>query len=276
MQDEAKSEQTMDEGTKEATTPAEPAQLTWLETWKLRLGKLLEIGKDDLVVAINKSIKDGTPPAAWDPSARIGADLHCKAVDESPMPYILNVGCGFMPTAIGWRTKQGIPVTVVGADPLAHAINEALTVMGSAHEAMGKSRRFVAPIVGEEMSALFPSGSFHAVYSDGVLLDALDPFRFLQQCVRATKSGGVVCVRLGKPSADRLWQIHEHNGGSITLRAKPGGQKIDEVRGERVEIHTMQDDTLMIKIRRTEHSADEIAKAQRKMMGGLIVGPNGR
>ncbi len=242
-----------------------------MEQWKKRLGELLEKEKDDLVTSMNKAVADGVVLAAYDPARRISQDLQCEAVESTPLPYILNVGCGFTPTSVGWRTQQGNPVTVVGVDPLAHAINETLNIMSLAHEAMMKSRRFVMPVVGEEMNVAIPPGSFHAVWSDGAILDALDPFRFLQQCVRASKQSGVVCVRLGQQTEDRLWKVLGYDGARLVLESAIGTQQITEIRGERIEVHTMLDETLMIKIRRPAHSQADVEKRLVGMVRPSIV-----
>lgn len=254
-----------------SAAPAPMTQQEWLNTWKARLAKLLEDGKDNLVTELNEAAENGVPHRHLEPSGYIDKDIECAAIEESPLPYVLNAGAGFFPTAAGFRTRKGRPVTVVGVDPLAYAINEALGVMGGAHPDVAKSRRFVAAATMEDSGALFPPGTFHAVWSDGALLDCFDPVRFLQACVRATKQAGVVFVRLGKESDDRLWKVLGHKGSKLALASARGAVEISEIRGERIEVHTLLDGTLAIKIRRAAHSQAEAEKMLAKATSGLVL-----
>lgn len=247
-------------------------QQQWLEKWKARLGELLQQGKDDFVEALNAHAKAGSTHPALNPMSTTPKDLSCQALDGTPMPYVLNAGCGFWPTSAGFRTYEGRrPVTVVGVDPLAHAINEAHGVLSLAHADVAKSRRFIVPIAAEELGAVFPPGTFHAAWSDGAFLDCFDPVRFLQALVRSTKQGGVVCVKFDSMKEGQLWKVLGHDGGRIVLSSDRGQVEITEIRGERVELHTMLDGDLMIKIRRAEHSQEEAEKRLMKATGGLIV-----
>lgn len=248
---------------------------TWLEIWKARLGVLLHSGKDRFVESLDAHAKAGSTHPALNPRSTTPKDLSCQALDGSPMPYVLNAGCGFWPTSCGFRTyESGRPVTVVGVDPLASAINEAIGILALAHPDVGKSRRFVVPIAAEELGAVYPPGTFHAAWSDGALLDCFDPVRFLQALVRATKQGGVVCVKFDSMQQDALWKVLGHDGGKIVLAAEGHGKcEITEIRGERVEVHTMLDGDLMLKIRRAEHSQAEAEQRLMKATQGLIVAP---
>lgn len=211
---------------------------------------------------------DNALPKALDPSLVLEPDLHCESIESTPMPYVLNVGCGFRPWSMGRRTKQGVPIVAVGIDPLAFGIGEALKLMTTAFPFLHKSRCFMLPIVGEEASAAFPPSTFNAVWSDGAILDSVDPFRFLQQCVRATKVGGVVCVKLGQ-AGGTLWTAHAAGGAKVIFTSDRGGQEITEIRGERVEVHTMLDGGIMLKIRRREHTPGELMK--KLQQGGLVL-----
>ncbi len=184
---------------------------------------------------------------------------------------MLNVGAGYRPWSCGRRTRQGIPIVVVGADPLAFGVADAVKTMLPHFPAVARARAFTLPIAGEELSAAIPPATFDAAWSEGTLLDCLDPFRLLQQCVRAVKTGGVVCVRLGQ-AEDTLWKVRAANGGSISLSSDLGTQTISEVRGERLEVHTLIDGSMMLKIRRREHTQADLDKML-KRGSGLVLPP---
>ena len=114
-------------------------QAEWMNAWRERLKALLEKGKDDFVTELNAAAEAGVPHRFLDGFAHVDRDLECEAIDGSPFPYLLNAGCGFFPTSAGFRTRAGRAVTVVGVDPLAHAINEAHTVMSAAHDSTSVS-----------------------------------------------------------------------------------------------------------------------------------------
>ncbi len=248
-----------------------------MEKWKTRIAEQLKHERDEYTAAVIKWAQEGelrNSPKGLDVSAFLEADLQCEAVLATPTPYVLNVGCGFRVTSPGFRTKDGLPVVVVGLDPTAFAINEALKILEATQESVKAVRRFIYPITGEEMSAAIPVGAFDAVWSENALLDLVDPHRALTQMARATKVGGVVCVKFDPKAEGTMWKLAAYDGGKLVLTSERGTQEISEVRGERVEMHTMLDDTLMVKIRRPQRTLEEvIGKAKKK---GLIVAPNGQ
>ncbi len=245
----------------------------WMEKWKARLQVSFKAERELFLDSIQKyaADNDATPPRALDLQAVLEPDLHCESVEETPLPYVLNVGCGFRPLSCGRRTSKGVGVNVVGVDPLGFGIGEALQLMTSQHPGLIASRRFVTSIVGEEMNAFVPPNSFHAVWSEGTLLDALDPEKFVIQCVRAVKTGGVVCIKLGLPSPDTLWKVKGYDGGKMVLESEKGLAGFQEVRGERVEVHTMLDGSLMLKIRKHEHTQADVLKMLQAKGSGLVL-----
>lgn len=193
-------------------------------------------------------------------------ELQCEAIDATPLPYVLNIGCGARPGTVGWRTSQNVPISVVGVDPLAFRWND---VLSSVAKNLSPMRRFVLPVVAEEMNAALPPISFEAVWSEDMLLDSIDPFRVLQQCTRVVKPGGVICVKFNPKSEDTLWKVKTYNGSSILFESEVGFAGVQAVRGERVEIHTLLDESLMIKIRRPHKTEAQIIHQAQK--AGLFV-----
>lgn len=244
-----------------------------MQLWKERLQTTLKADRDAFTAALDehaKASEDDVPPRTFDTRARISPDLQCEAVETSPAPYILNVGCGFRPTHVGWRTKDNVPIKAVGVDPLANAINEALNFMATKYPKLTNCRRFVMPIVAEEMGAALPTACFDAVWSEDAILDCVDPFRFVEQCVRVTKIGGVVCLRFKPEAADTLWKVGEHDGAHVVFKGPSNTVvEISEVRGERVELHTMLDGGLMIKVRRPVRNLEQVLAAAQK--AGIVL-----
>lgn len=232
--------------------------------WKERVEQSFAAERERFVSELGN---EEVPPRGYDVDKFIHSDLMCEAIDATPLPYILNIGCGFRPASMGWRTAAGMPLNIVGVDPTAFRIGDTITNVAP-H--LTKLRRFIAPIVAEEINALFPPESFEAVWSDGVLLDVLDPFRVLQQATRVVKPGGVVCMKFSSKAADTLWKVEGFNGGKIVFQLEDGTLSgIEAVRGERVEVHTMIDGDLMIKIRKGERQLERAAKD-----GPRIILPN--
>lgn len=250
-------------------------QKEWMEIWKERLHEA-HFEERDAFVARLDNVKGlvaagEKPPRDLDPSALLEQELRCEAVDSAPQPYVLNVGCGYRPTSIGQRTKDGLQVYVVGVDPKAYEMGDALLTIASLFPALASARRFVLPIVAEEMSMAVPSGSFHAVWSEDAILDCVDPLRFVQQCVRATRPGGVACIKFAAPGEEggTLWKTVFHDGGKIMFQSERGDCGIAEVRGERIEVHTLLDGALMLKVRRQARADDQVLKFAER--AGLLV-----
>lgn len=238
--------------------------MPWIRRWSQRLDEVMKSERDRFA-AFGAAFNVEAPPILGDPRTPINRELSCQALEESPMPYVLNVGCGFFPTSLGFRRNDGVAVNIVGVDPLAYPIADAYGVIEKAAP-VKHMRRFIAPIVCEEMNNLFPPGVFHAVWSEDTFLDCCDPFRFLQQCVRATKQGGVVCVKFKRDSPGSLWTVMGHDGGMIMLDAgEHGSVKLSEVRGERVEVHELLDGSLMVKLRRREHDEQQAGRILRAL-----------
>jgi hypothetical protein len=243
--------------------------------WTERLQAEAKAERDafhDELKALEKEGNDARPPRHLDQAAVLEQDLHCESVEGTPMPYVLNVGGGFRPWSCGRRTRQGIPLVVVGADPLSFGVQDAMKAMIPIFPIARRAMAFTMPIAGEELSAAIAPGSFNAAWSDGMLLDCIDPFRVLQQMVRAVKQGGVACAKLGKPRDGALWSVSAHDGGKIVFSSELGHQTITEVRGERVEVHQMIDDSLMIKIRRREHTQADVDKLLKRSSGLVLAG----
>lgn len=250
----------------------------WFDRWKARLVEALKVDRSSYVAAIEKAKENGLTFRTVDPATFLVPDLQCDAVLSTPTPYILNVGCGFRTTSPGFRTKDGVAASVVGVDPLAYQINEAMKVIEAEHEELRAVRRFIYPLAGEELSAAIPVGAFDAVWSEDALLDFMDPARALMQAARACRPGGVVCFKFydnllpDAAKTETLWKVQGYDGGKIQFVSDLGRQTIDEVRGERVEMHQLQaTGELMIKIRRPVRTMEEVvAKAKKR---GLIVQP---
>lgn len=251
-----------------------------MDTWKERLQATLPTTRDTFAQGVHAYLDEVAAgaenpalPRGCDIAAPLNCELMCDAVENSPMPYVLNVGCGFVPTSVGYRNGRGLPVTVVGVDPLAFVIGDTLGALAAAYPAIVHSRRFVLPMVAEEMSAAIPPGSFHAVWSEDTILDCVDPFRFVTQCVRACKEGGIICIKFTPPEDPEkritLWGIEGFDGSKIVFTSVRGRVGISEVRGERIEMHTLLDGSLMMKIRRPERSAQQVERSL--MKSGLII-----
>jgi SAM-dependent methyltransferase len=246
----------------------------WLATWKSKLQESMKLQRGhmlDQIELFEQTKDDDRPvlPRGCDLTAVLNRELDCEAISSSPMPYVLNVGCGFVPTSVGFRTEEGIPVTVVGVDPLAFAIGDVLAQMAVNTPMLMQARRFVLPIVAEELSAAIPPSSFHAVWSEDAFLDCVDPFRFLQQCVRACKEGGVVAVKFKPRAEGDLWSVMYTDGGKIALKSERGEVALTEIRGERIEVHTLMDESLLIKVRRQPRSIEQVQSFMKK--SGLIL-----
>ncbi len=240
-----------------------------MEKWKARAAETLKAERAVYLAELDAWAEDsGRQPPGLDPRALLHNDLLCDAVNGTPTPYVMNIGCGFRVTSPGFRTKDGIAVTVVGIDPLAFGINDALKALELKHEILRTTRRYIYPLAAEEMSAAIPVGAFDAVWSENALLDCMDPFRVLAQAARVTKTGGVVCIKF-KRSEDTIWKVKHFDGGKIYLESDLGAQEIKEVRGERVEIHTFPDESLMIKVRRPQRTIEEVMGKAKKL--GLIL-----
>ncbi len=192
--------------------------------------------------------------------------MQCQAIASTPLPYVLNIGCGGRPGTAGWRTEHGVPLSVVGVDPCAFRWNDVLT---SVAKNLNPMRRFIIPVAAEEMNAVLPPLSFEAVWSEDALLDCIDPFRALQQCVRLVKPGGVVCMKFDPKAEGTLWKVKAFNGAKILFESERGLSGAEAVRGQRVEVHTMLDESLMIKIRRQHQTDDQVISVAKK--AGIIV-----
>ncbi len=251
-----------------------------METWKKRLQETLILDRDAFTQAVGiyqgeaaTGIQSPTLPRGCDLTAQLNRELACDAIENSPAPYILNVGCGFAPTSVGFRNARGVPVTVVGVDPLAFPIGEALATIAAAFPDIVQMRRFVLPLVAEEMSAAIPAGSFHGVWSEDAILDCVDPFRFVTQCARACKEGGLVCIKFTPPEdpekRSTLWAVEGFDGSKVAFTSDRGRVGISEVRGERIEMHTLLDGSLMMKIRIQERSAAQVQRQLQK--SGIIL-----
>jgi SAM-dependent methyltransferase len=244
----------------------------WMERWKKRLHETHVLARDAFMKQLDdlRTLSEtDRPPRVLDPHAPLEPELICEAIEQAPMPYVLNVGCGYAPTSIGQRTKAGGDVFVVGVDPKAYEMGDALLLMATQFPRIGSARRFVLPIVAEEMGMAVPPGAFHAVWSDNTLLDCVDPVRFVQQCVRATKQGGVACIKFNPNDPSTLWKVLGHHGSQITLSSARGDVTLKEVRGERIEVHTLLGDHLMLKIRQRVHTAEDATRALKKT--GIIL-----
>lgn len=222
----------------------------WRRRWTERLPALAKADREEWLAGIERLCAGESTPRWADPGAIIERELACETMEHNPIPYVLNVGCGFAPTSIGQRTADGRPVAIVGVDPMAFQISDAMKLMIQKSREVAAGRRFVLPLVGEELAAAIPPGAFDAVWSDGAILDCVDPPRFLSQCARAARPGGIVAIKVGTASPERLWRVDAIDGSRVAFSSDMGRFEIGEVRGERLEVHTLLDGSLLLKIRR--------------------------
>lgn len=245
-------------------------QKTWMGKWMTRLQESFKKERQEFADMMARGAETKDFPVAMNPQHPMDPELLCDAVKSSPTPYVLNVGCGFAPTAVGQRVPESnVPLYVVGVDPNAYGIGEALKIMATQFPEIQAARRFIQPIVAEELSMAIPPATFHAVWSRHALLDCLDPVKFVQQCIRATKEGGVVCLRFDPQGDGVLWKVKEYDGGRMVLGSEFGEVELSEIRGEKVEVHTMLDGDLILKIRRRQRTQEEIAGAAKRLIVGV-------
>ncbi len=80
-----------------------------------------------------------------------------------------------------------------------------------------------------------------------------------------------MCIKFNPKTEGTLWTVTGFDGGKVGFKSERGEQVINEIRGERVEIHTLLDESLMIKVRRPLRNIETMQKMLSK--SSLILSP---
>lgn len=191
--------------TSEQTRPANV-----LEAWHASLRSAVE----KMLRSLNETIEAGqvmeliAPVDVVQSASPLGEALSRQPAGSDGY-YALHIGCGIS-SRIG-RKLADKPVRVIGADPIATAIQQAL------HNARMRQPHPIINVAAEELALVWPPESFHLVYTDALTRMA-SPRRAVEQMVRLLRPGASALVALHETSSG-LWRWEQaDNGGAVTCR----------------------------------------------------------
>jgi SAM-dependent methyltransferase len=118
---------------------------------------------------------------------------------------VLDVGSGPIPALP--RNAPKNPVELVSTDPLAGSYGALLDEYGFDDVVRPMS------VKGEELSSVFPEGSFHFVHIANALDHCEDPARTLAEMYRVCSVGGLICIlsKENEGEAQRYNGLHQWN-----------------------------------------------------------------